>query len=76
MQTTDHCLWDTEQTAAFIKVRPSTLVAWRQRGDFGPTFLKLGRRVLYDPADVRRWLQCQRFQSTAAVAAAKGRALA
>jgi len=34
------------EAAAFLRVRPQTLANWRSRGE-GPTFSKVGNRVLY-----------------------------
>ena len=30
----------------------------------GPRFIKLGRKVMYDPADIRAWLEARKVSST------------
>jgi hypothetical protein len=52
--------------AKYIGVAPQTLNRWRVEG-FGPHFLKLGARVLYDQRDLDRWLDANRFRSTSEV---------
>ena len=48
-------LWDTEQCATFLRIKPRTLAEKRGRGD-SPPYLKLSRRMVrYDPAAVRAW---------------------
>lgn len=37
-----------------------TLRYWRHVGEGGPKSWKLGRRVVYDEADVEAWLDAQR----------------
>lgn len=54
---------NTEQAAAFLGLQPNTIVWWRWRGD-GPCFYKVGRRVVYRPEDLRRWLAERRRTST------------
>ena len=56
-------LLDTEQVAALLGLRPNTLAQWRMSGA-GPRFVRLGRRVRYQPADVDDWLQSQARYST------------
>jgi hypothetical protein len=36
----------TEESAGFLRLQKQTLEAWRLKGT-GPTFVKLGRRVVY-----------------------------
>jgi hypothetical protein len=36
----------TEESARYLRLQKQTLEAWRLRGT-GPTFVKLGRRVVY-----------------------------
>lgn len=40
-----------------------TLQGWRWRGG-GPPFVRVGRAVRYDPAELRAWLDAQRRTST------------
>ena len=49
--------------AAHIGLSVSTLNKLRVVGG-GPVFLKLGRRVAYDVADLDRWLGTKRRRST------------
>ncbi|HMM40117.1 MAG TPA: helix-turn-helix domain-containing protein [Desulfovibrio sp.] len=41
----------TEEAAAYLRLQPGTLEVWRCRGR-GPAYQKLGRRVVYDRADL------------------------
>jgi predicted DNA-binding transcriptional regulator AlpA len=41
-----------------------TLANWRYTGIGGPRFCKIGKRILYDPADVRAWLESRKAGST------------
>jgi predicted DNA-binding transcriptional regulator AlpA len=52
----------TEDLATLLGVDPSTIRRWRTaRPAQGPPFLRLSSRVtLYNPADVRRWLERRR----------------
>lgn len=52
------------EAGAFLGLSPRTLERFRVEGR-GPTFLKLGRRVLYARADLVRWAEAQRRSSTA-----------
>ncbi len=48
-------LWSVEEVSAFLRVPVGTLYQWRYRR-IGPRAFKVGRRLRYDPADVRAWL--------------------
>ena len=50
---------DTAEAAALLRISPRTLVAWRSRG-MGPTYVKVGRRVVYLQRDIVAWLYQQR----------------
>ena len=52
-------VWDTDEAAAFLRISPRTLVSWRSRG-MGPTYIKVGRRVVYLQRDIVAWLYQQR----------------
>ena len=54
---------DTSQAAEFLGVSVSTLNKLRVSGG-GPPYLKLGRRVVYDPADLEAWSASRRRTST------------
>lgn len=54
---------DTNTAAALLGLRPSTLTNMRVTGG-GPTFVKLGRRVVYDRADLEAWVYSRKRSST------------
>lgn len=56
-------LWDSEKLAAFLGIPVKTLDQWSWRR-VGPPFLKVGKHRRYDPADVRRWLDSRRSETT------------
>jgi excisionase family DNA binding protein len=51
------------KAAEYLGVSDSTLAKWRMRGD-PPSYRKLGRVVVYDQADLDRWLETCRRTST------------
>ena len=56
-------LWDSaDLVKANIASNRRTLDTWASRGG-GPPYLKIGRRRLYDPADVLAWLESRRVAS-------------
>ena len=61
----------TETDAAiYLSMAVPTLRKWRVQGG-GPSFLKLGRAVRYDVADLDNWIAERRFTSTSAMAGAR-----
>lgn len=56
-------LLSTEAAAAYCASAPSTFEKYRLSG-YGPTYIKLGRRVVYDRSDLDRWLASLRRSST------------
>ena len=56
-------LLDTGEVAQTYGFGKSTLDKLRMTGE-GPRFVKRGRRVLYDPADVNEWLEGLKRRST------------
>lgn len=56
----------TVDAAPLAGVAPKTLENWRTLG-LGPRFIKAGRRVLYDPVDLRAWRDANRFGSTSEI---------
>lgn len=52
-----------DEAARYTGVSTSTLNKLRVYGG-GPVFLKIGRRVAYDTADLDGWLQAKRRSST------------
>jgi DNA-binding transcriptional MerR regulator len=53
----------TEDAAPLAGVAVKTLENWRTLG-LGPKFIKAGRRVFYDPADLFAWREQHRVGST------------
>jgi predicted DNA-binding transcriptional regulator AlpA len=58
VRTAIEALWSIEQVSTFLQIPVGTLYQWRCRG-FGPPARKAGRRLRYDPAEVRAWLARQ-----------------
>lgn len=52
-----------EAAGTFLGLSPRTLERFRVDGR-GPSFLKLGRRVLYSRDDLVKWAEAQRRSST------------
>lgn len=59
----DRRMLRTDDAAKLIGLSPSTLAKFRLTGG-GPRYIKLGRSVVYDPADVEAWLSMHRRSST------------
>lgn len=55
----------TEQAAQYLALSPNTLMRWRWTGD-GPRYLKLGRAVRYDRADLDAYVAQSGRNSTSA----------
>jgi predicted DNA-binding transcriptional regulator AlpA len=51
------------EAAKLVGLSESTLAKLRLNGN-GPTYCKLGRRVLYRPADLEEWLQSRTTRDT------------
>jgi predicted DNA-binding transcriptional regulator AlpA len=49
--------------ARYVGLSASTLAKLRLNGN-GPTYCKLGRRVVYRPADLDQWLQSRAARDT------------
>lgn len=62
-------LLDTVNAAPLAGATVGTLENWRTQG-VGPKFIKVGRRVFYDPDDLAEWRASRRFQSTSEAEAA------
>ena len=54
----------THEVADICRTSPETVRFWRHVGK-GPQWFKVGRRVLYDSAEVEAWLAAAREQSAA-----------
>lgn len=59
-------LMTTKDLAEQVRVTEGTLAKWRLYG-VGPDFIRVGRRIAYDPADVAAWLSARRVNSTSEV---------
>ncbi|MEU4673013.1 helix-turn-helix domain-containing protein [Amycolatopsis sp. NPDC023774] len=49
-------LWSPDILATFLGIPAKTLRDWRFKG-YGPSWMKIGKHVRYDPDAVRRWLK-------------------
>jgi predicted DNA-binding transcriptional regulator AlpA len=56
----------TVNAASFVGLSASTLTKLRLTGG-GPIYLKLGKTVVYDPSDLKNWLESKRRRSTAVI---------
>ena len=56
-------LMSTAEVAEVLRVRPESIRRMRWDGS-GPRYIRRGKRALYDPADVREWLEGQKRAST------------
>lgn len=45
------------EVAEMTRINPATLRYWRSVGAGGPKSFKLGRRVMYRHADVKKWVE-------------------
>ena len=55
--------WTTREASGATGIPAGTLNYWRHVGD-GPTYLKVGRRVFYDPATVWSWMDAHATTGT------------
>lgn len=53
----------TEEVAERLGVTKDALIAWRRRGQ-GPRYVKAGRSVRYDAADIDEWIEAQKVTPT------------
>lgn len=65
-----HVPVDTVEAARLCGLAAHTLENLRHTGG-GPRFIKLARKVLYDPADLQVWLEGRKVGSTSEVHARK-----
>ena len=65
--TIEHLL-SAKALAERLDVTEGCLAKWRVAG-IGPTHIRIGRRIAYDPRDVTTWLDTRRVNSTSQVAA-------
>lgn len=50
------------EAAAMCRVQPSTMKAWRMKGE-GPVSFRVGRTAMYDEDDVQAWLESLRTRA-------------
>lgn len=55
-------LQDEDQASSICKVHKKTLYNERRAGRLG--FVQIGSRVLYEPAELRRWIAAHRVQAS------------
>jgi len=60
---------NTATAARMVGLAAGTLENLRISGG-GPRFIKHGNKVVYDPADIRAWLDARKYSSTSELAAA------
>jgi excisionase family DNA binding protein len=60
----------TAAAAEYLGMSPTTLETWRSTGRYPLKFIKLGRRVLYNRADLDEFMAARTATSTAQLAAA------
>jgi predicted DNA-binding transcriptional regulator AlpA len=65
-------LLSTEDAASIVGLSPQTLAILRVEGG-GPKYVKLGRSVRYDPADLAAWIAANKRASTSDVGATGAR---
>jgi hypothetical protein len=56
-----------KRVAENLCVTEGTLAKWRLYGT-GPCFIRVNRRIAYDPADIAAWLDARRVTSTSEAA--------
>jgi len=63
MQTSEHRKLNAPEAAQYLGLSASTLSKLRVFGG-GPTFFKLGRRVVYSTRDLDGWFEARQRSST------------
>ena len=53
-------LFTTEEVASALEVTAHTLAQWRAEKR-GPDFVKLGRGIFYQRADLQKWIDANKF---------------
>lgn len=56
--------FNVREAGEYLGVAAQTLNRWRMNPNDGPPFVKLGRRVVYERADLDAWLAANRRKST------------
>jgi excisionase family DNA binding protein len=55
-------LLSVQDVAGLLQVPVGTVYKWHERG-VGPTGMRIGRYVRFDPGDVARWVQDRKAES-------------
>jgi len=55
-------LMSVKDLAELLQVSVKTIYDWRYRG-LGPTAIRIGRHVRYEPDEIERWIALQRTYS-------------
>lgn len=63
MEKVDHRYLNGAEAAAYLNVSLSMLAKRRLSGD-GPRYSKLGKRVVYEVADLDQWIADHRHRNT------------
>jgi len=50
-------LWNREEAAAYLDVKPQTLACWASTRRYGLRYIKVGRNVRYRRSDLDRFLE-------------------
>jgi hypothetical protein len=58
-------LWTPGDLGAYLQVPEKTLRDWRYKG-YGPPWIKMGKRVRYEPGAVVAWVESLSTQNDAA----------
>lgn len=53
-----------DQLAKQLNTTTGTLATWRASGRYKLPFIKVGRKVLYRPQDVEKWLESRLYSHT------------
>lgn len=70
MTTHNPIVLNADQVALRIGLSTSTLAKMRLSGD-GPSYSKLGRRVVYRPEDIDSWISSNQVRSTSEYGSSK-----
>ena len=60
---TEMPLLTTPEAAAILRLSRRTLEDYRTKGN-GPTYRRLGKKIVYRPEDLNAWIDARAFTST------------
>ena len=55
MNQTQETLWTSDDVADYLRISPRKFAYLRAQGQMIPPVAQLGKRLLYDPDEVRAW---------------------